>query len=93
MLIETKKAQYNVTRYFSEILDMIGEGYGKTILETNTMHKIYKEIPGVIQKIKTLFYYIENKENAVSKMSIKKTLEKINAVEEELQAIKESNKK
>ena len=88
MLIEAKKAQYDVTRYFSQILDMIGEGYGKTILETNTMHKIYKEIPGIIQKIKTLFYYIENKENAVSKISVRKTLEKINAVEEELQLVK-----
>jgi len=92
MLIESKKAQYDVTKYFSQILDIIGDGYGKTILETNTMHKIYKEIPGIIQKIKTLFYYIENKENAVSKISIRKTIEKINAVEKELKLVKESSK-
>ncbi len=73
--------------YLIEILKLVSKGYINKIIKHNNMSKIYSEMPSIIQKIKDIFTYIENKENIVTRITIDKTLKKINSLEEELQNI------
>jgi len=91
LLIKRKETEYDSTRYLAEILDHFSKEYHKTIIKNNTTSSIYNQIPGVIRKMKGLYYYIENKEETISKITIRKTLERLQELEEEINNIKEIN--
>ena len=70
-----------------KILELIIDGYGKKVIKQNQMSKIYSQIPSIIQKIKDLYYYIEQKEFSPNKKSLYKTLEKLEMLEREISEI------